>query len=152
MKPHTHAPSRCIIHSTVAHCHRKEMPQFAHCRPLTLPHLSSNFRKYFLKGVRTSSRTHGTRVNALYNPFPFNADDYHRANLQLLQGDDQQMTGLMLFQKENKDGDIIDDGEGLVIAIGGDTFQAIVLLLQGRLEIRPLTVGTLALSTISLSF
>ncbi|KAG7666895.1 hypothetical protein Ndes2526B_g04617 [Nannochloris sp. 'desiccata'] len=53
------------------------------------------------------------------------------------------MTGVMLFQKEDETGEIIDDGDGLVIAIGGDTFQAIVLLLQGRLEIRPLTVDLL---------
>jgi bifunctional DNase/RNase len=49
----------------------------------------------------------------------------------------------MLFQKESEAGEIIDDGDGMIVAIGGDTFQAIVLLLQGRLEIRPLTVDLL---------
>jgi bifunctional DNase/RNase len=144
MKTHTTAPSRCIASSTVAHAHKFKMLSqhiVAPCKSLTLRNPSSNFRKYFLKAISTSPRSHRTRLCAHYNPFPFNLDHYHRANLQLLQGHVQ--TGLMLFQKESEAGEIIDDDNGLIVAIGGDTFQAIVLLLQGRLEIRPLTVDLL---------
>lgn len=149
MKVHKSAPSRCISSSILAHCNftgLHSQHHGAHFKSRNLRNPLPNFRTYFLKGVQApqvSSRLYKTRPNAHYDPFKFKPVDYHRVNLQLLQGHDHLMTGLMLFQKENEDGEIIDDGDALVIAIGGDTFQAIVLLLQGRLEIRPLTVDLL---------
>ena len=54
------------------------------------------------------------------------------------------MTGWMLFQRENEEGHIEDPDRGLIVAIGGDTYNAISLLLQGgRVEARPLTVDLL---------
>ena len=142
MKVYKSAPSRCISSSIVAHSHCRAFHSHDHSaqrKSLTLRNPTLNFRKDFINTSQTrksSSRVHRTRPSAHYDPF--DANDYHLANLQLLQGHDQMMTGIMLFQKENEDDDM-----GMVVAIGGDTFHAIVLLLQGRLEIRPLTVDLL---------
>jgi bifunctional DNase/RNase len=147
MKTHISAASKRIVSLTTARCNNLELHSKHIAAPrtaLSFRHPSSKFRKQCFTGIHTSRCRYCTRPSAHYAPFPFIPDDYYRCSLQLLQSHEQMtMTGLMLFQKESEDGEIIDDGDGMIVAIGGDTFQAIVLLLQGRLEIRPLTVDLL---------
>jgi len=79
---------------------------------------------------------------SFYHPFEFSEEQYYRASLQVIQSQDQMLAGFLLFQRECE-GFIEEPDRGLVVAVGGDSFQAIVLLLQGRQEARPLTLDLL---------
>lgn len=102
------------------------------------------FRNGIIRPIR-SPHSGPMRPRASYSePFNFVEADYHKAALQVVQSQGASMHGFMLFQRENEEGHIEDPDRGLIVAIGGDTFNAISLLLQGGpTSARPLTVDLL---------
>ena len=78
---------------------------------------------------------------AAYQPFAFSEKEYYRVTPQIIQSRDNSTTGYLLFQRNS--GDTFTDDRAMLVAIGGDTLQAIAMQFQGRQEVRPLSIDLL---------
>ena len=92
----------------------------------------------YITSRRTQQRVY---ANASSSSFPF--EDYHSVGLRLIQGQEHRMNGFIMFQKLDDGGNIEDPDEALLLSVGGDTLSALISLLRGAPETRPLAVELL---------